>query len=222
MVAGRVEAMRGAISDVIASQNLPIPVELLMGLVDLESGGDPTQINPNSGAMGTFQLMPIAIADYNRRHKTAHTPATVMASPKLQIEIGADIFGQYLRKAWRLLSGKIPYNTRDIVSTALMCYVSGPRTIEKMLSGIDVPTYQFVQKLEGPTKQATYARVVLSRTEELNPTWDDKALNSWLSSVPAGATDPNVPLISENNRKGVIVALALFALGMWVIADGKS
>jgi len=219
VVASRVEALRGAISEVIASQHLPIPTELIMGLVDLESGGDPTQINPNSGAMGLTQLMPIAIKDYNQRHKTTHSAASVMASPKLQLEIGVDIYAQYLRKAWRLLAGKVPFNTRDIVSTALMCYVWGPGNVELFFKKIESPTWDFIQQNYHDSKAPKYARVVLSRAAELNPVWNDEALKSWLSATSPGGYTPTVPLISDSNRKGVVLALALFALGFWVIND---
>ena len=50
----------------LQKQSLPLPVELILAVIDVESRGVTGLVNPKSGASGLMQVMPIALKHYNR------------------------------------------------------------------------------------------------------------------------------------------------------------
>lgn len=68
-----------------------IPPALILALIDLESGGDPSKVaaDPRSNATGLMQITGVVIKGYNERHDASLTRAD-MVDPETNIKLGAE------------------------------------------------------------------------------------------------------------------------------------
>lgn len=67
-----------------------VPPALILALIDMESGGDPNDVNPRSHATGLMQVTKVVLRDYNKRHGKSYTLED-LKDPELNIKIGAEL-----------------------------------------------------------------------------------------------------------------------------------
>ena len=67
-----------------------VPSGLILALIDMESGGDPNDVNPNSNATGLMQVTRTVLIDYNKRHNLSLTLEDVK-DPETNIRIGVEL-----------------------------------------------------------------------------------------------------------------------------------
>ncbi len=65
-----------------------IPIEYVRALVERESNGDPRVRTGH--AIGLMQIVPVVLADYNKRHGSAYTN-TDLAEPATNVAIGCEL-----------------------------------------------------------------------------------------------------------------------------------
>jgi len=65
-----------------------LPIEYVRALVERESSGNPTV--RTGTAIGLMQIVPVVLADYNKRHGTKYTSED-LANPAINVAIGCDL-----------------------------------------------------------------------------------------------------------------------------------
>lgn len=93
-------------------------------IVGQESGRNYRAVNPDSGALGAYQVMPANLADWGRRHVgRAVTPREFLASPELQDTIARGQLRDYWNTALEASGGDTDIATRR---TAAAWYSGNP------------------------------------------------------------------------------------------------
>lgn len=165
----------------IGRQQLPFPVELILAIIDCESGGVAGVKNPKSGASGLMQVMPIALKSYNSIHSVKYTIDDLRDSsnPVAQIRVGTWIIGQFWRSAFDYLSKRLQSVPIDeLAKISDLFYVAGPAAVKKLLEKLPNPTYAALRAAFPtwnalPHPERVFDRVSTQSISEI-------AVNKWL------------------------------------------
>jgi soluble lytic murein transglycosylase-like protein len=162
-----------------------LPVELILAVLQRESGGHAGEVNPKSGASGLMQVMPIALKDYNQRNGTAHTMADMRgkdnASGRKQIEVGIGVLAHFWKSAYKYLSkryGASPVPIDELAIIADLFFAAGPGATQSKLNPLNPPTWAAVQAAYPTWNALPHPRHVL---KEPKP-WNLSAIQAWLDT----------------------------------------
>ncbi len=112
---------RGTVLEWAAKYELP--PALLLALIDYESGGDPSAVNPASGAAGLMQITAIVLKDYNNRHGTKWTRRDLL-DPSLNIAMGAELLSR-IAKTYASAGLKVDWRSRPFVGLVVLGWNAG-------------------------------------------------------------------------------------------------
>lgn len=212
------------IAEEIDAGGYPFPQELFESVVQVESNYKPGITNPNSGAMGLTQIMPITLKEYNKYHKPGYTAQDLtgktIASARKQIQVGLWILGQFWRGAYNYLQPKIQTVPVDeLVKIADLFYVAGPNATKKKLRTIAVPTYNTLKAKYPNWVAFKHPEKVWKYTTERNPVWNLAQIDKWVSK---GNVPP--PIISGfgGHLGGFVLAAIIIAVAWYFIGKGQS
>jgi len=222
VVTEHVERFRPQVTTELSRGNYPFPPELILAVIQAESGGTPGQVNPKSGASGLMQIMPIALKDYNQRNKTKLKMDDMKAKTSeaifLQIRVGIDILGQYWKQAYKFLEPRLTtVQLDDLGPVSSIFYVAGQGAAKKRLAVLEHPTFAAIAKRYPEWNALAYARKVWRLTADQNPVWDLDAIDEWVG----GETKPvTPPLIAKTPQNGFLLAMLLVAIASFYMKKG--
>ena len=167
----------------LSAQGIPLPVELVLSIIQRESGGQAGNVNEKSGASGLMQVMPIALKDFNERHGTTYTMADMRGSDLVsagrQIQVGVGIVGHFWKSAYKYLSkryGQTPVSVEELGRIADLFFAAGPGATQDKLDKINPPFWENVQLAYPKWNALPHPRHVF---KEQKP-WNLPAIQNWL------------------------------------------
>lgn len=207
----------------LARGGYPWAPELILALMQRESGGIPGNTNETSGASGLMQVMPGTLRYYNDKTGSG-IPLSMMRSTSesaapIQIRVGLWVLGRYWRRAYQWLSGEnqsqnIPLD--ELMKFGDAFYHAGPRGMQNLSRNLPRPVKWRDWKARHPNSRITiHADAVWANTVANNPTWNLEAVDSYVQR-PIGdgqQIDPIIPVDPEpTQRQGFLVALIIIAV----------
>ena len=161
-----VERWRADVENELLSRGYPFTTNQILALIAYESGGNPINKNPTSGAFGLTQLLPVAVKHYNERNKTEFKTHDLVGDPQLQIKIGVFSLAECYRWALGLLARR-EHNPRTIHAVALYCYNWGVGNITRAV-GKGATMAEIYNSI--PANRRGYVAKVLSYMDGFQPT----------------------------------------------------
>lgn len=199
---------RSIVENEIFTKQYPFPPELILSIIDLESNGAPTALNPKTQAAGLMQVMPVTLADYNKQHKPP-VSSQQMVSPNFpaeQIRVGLWILGAYWRRAYRYLQPRLETVPVDqLVRIADAYYAAGPGRVEPMLNRLPVPTFEAFETVYPNSPITKHARRIWKVTGDQNPEWN-------LSEIEAYVSKGHKPITPTQASSSPLVGYAIAAI----------
>jgi hypothetical protein len=189
---------------------IPLPVKLVLSVIDVESRGKPGLVNPKSGASGLMQVMPVVVRDFNKHHSMKYTMADMRdpQNPLAQIRVGVWILGQFWKGAYRYLLSRLPTVPMDeLMRIADLFYVAGPGATRKKLDKLSTPTFSAIAERWPKWNALPHTIRVQNRVSESETKFDLAAISNWLSNGKKGSLDD--PL---TKKQGAAIALIILAL----------
>jgi len=168
----------------LSRAQVPLPRDLILSVIDVESRGKAGQVNPKSGASGLMQVMPGTLASYNESNPTVSLSELRSSSPVAgvkQIRVGLWVLATYWRGAHNYLSERLAQVPIDeLAHIADLYYVAGPGATRKRLDKLGSPTWAGVQARFPNWNALPHPRNVFKRLDGLQ--WPVEAISSWLET----------------------------------------
>jgi hypothetical protein len=208
------EKWRGAVVEELIKQSVPLPSDLIVSLIHVESRGRPGLINKKSGASGLTQVMPVTLKDFNKRTGKNYTMNDLQkddySSALKQIEVGISVLSNYWRSAFNYLSQRydnVPID--ELAHIADLFYVAGPGATKKRLNQLSNPTWHEIQNAFPKWNALPHPRNVF---KEPIP-WDIEEIAGWLSG--------SISKIAKNPVTGFAFGILILMATYWLL-KGKS
>lgn len=208
----------------LSIQGVPLPQDLILELIRVESGGAAGAVNPSSGASGLMQVMPITLQDYNQRHGTAYTLPEMRGKTaqdaQKQIRVGIATLAHYWQRAYQYLKKRweqVPVD--ELAHIADLYYTAGPGATQKKLDKLPDPSWSAVQAAYPGWNALPHPKKVLAEPKP----WDLEAIGTWLEAGTKGLTGKLKEFIEDPSGKGGLVAgiLILMAAYYWMKKGNK-
>lgn len=192
MVIAAVQRWQPIVAAELAAQSIPLPNELILAVMQVESGGSPGIVNPKSGASGLLQVMPGTLADYNKRHGSSITLDEMRgktdSDAAKQIKVGIDIVATYWRSAYKYLAKRwndvVPIY--ELAHIADLFYVAGPGATRAKMDKLPNPTWAAIQAAYPSWNALPHPKKVLAEPKP----WNIPAIESWLNATFEVVKDP--------------------------------
>lgn len=209
----KVEGWRATVREEQSRVSSPLPEDLILATIHVESRGYPGTTNPKSGASGLMQVMPDTLKWYNKQTGD-NIPLDQLRSKahgKLQIRVGLWVLHQFWRGAHRYLSSRltdIPID--ELGKIADLFYVAGPGAAKRRLDKVEIPFFSHVAERFPSWNALPHPRNVWKALPS-GTTWNTEGISKWLGgSVKA----------IKRTRDTAIVMLMLIAIGYWWFMKG--
>lgn len=195
-------------------QHVPLPSDLILSVMHVESRGKPGLVNPTSGASGLMQVMPGTLIDFNQRHGKSYSIADMrgsgIGSALKQIEVGIAVLAHYWKSAYRYLDKRLSTVPIDLLSkTADLFYAAGPGATQKRLAKISTITWPAIQSAYPTWAAMPHPNKVFSEPMS----FDLPAIGNWLE----GPLDKIKPPAKMGFAFGVLVLMAAY----WLMKKGN-
>ena len=204
-----VEQWRGTVQRELDRQKVPLPVDLVLDLIWVESRGRAGSTNPASGASGLMQVMPGTLDWYNKQHTTKIPLAHLRSSSYggEQIRVGVWVLAQFWKGAYRYLKDRLDtIPTEQLARVADLFYVAGPGATRKKLDKVEPPFLEAVAARFPNWNALPHPKNVFERFDARGIEWDLDAISKWLHGK----------VTKEKIAKGVsILALAAVLVIYW-------
>ena len=202
------------VSGELTLAKVPLPVDLILAVIDVESGGKPGLVNQKSGASGLMQVMPVVLKDFNKVHSIRYSIDDIRdpQNPLAQIRVGVWILSQFWKSAYKYLLSRLKVIPMDeLLRIADLFYVAGPAATKKKLSKVSPPTFAAIAE-RWPTWNALPHTIrVQKRVSDEKTNFDLTSISNWLKGNGKGSLDD--PL---TKKEGAAIALILLVLG-WLL-----
>jgi hypothetical protein len=196
--------------------NVPLPRDLILAIIDVESRGVPGLTNPKSGASGLMQIMPGTLNSYNDAHSSAPISIEELRSSGAvaavaQIRVGLWVLATYWKSAYKYLAGRLSTIPIDELSRiADLFYVAGPGATRRRLDKLSVPSWGGLQAAFPSWNALPHPRNVFAHFEDLQ--WPIEAIQNWVTTEGSILEDP---------KTGLAVAVAGILVAWWFMRDRK-
>jgi hypothetical protein len=168
----------------LSVSGIPLPVNLVLAVIHVESRGKAGLVNPKSGASGLMQVMPGTLEWYNQQH-TTDIPLSHLRSPNYgqeQIRVGLWVLAQFWKGAHKYLSTRFEnVPLEELWRIADLFYVAGPGATRSKLDKLDIPVFANVESRWPKWNALPHPRNVGKHLQENPPNWDVDSIQSWLS-----------------------------------------
>lgn len=170
----------------LAATKNPLPIDLMLAVIDVESRGVAGLTNKKSGASGLMQVMPGTLAEYNESHPSAQVSLAEMRSSAAaaavkQIRVGIWVLSIYWRGAWNYLSERLATVPIDeLAHIADLFYVAGPGATRDRLDKLADPSWAAVKAAYPKWNALPHPTNVFALLEGL--TWPTAQIHAWLSA----------------------------------------
>jgi len=201
----------------LSARSIPLPKELVLAVIWVESRGKPGLVNPKSGASGLMQIMPTTLQDFNQRHGTNYTLADMRGESKdaaiKQIRVGVDIIAHYWKKAYQYLSSRLEHVPIDELGRiADLFYVAGPGATRKKLDKLPVPVWAAVKDAYPKWNALPHPTKVFAEPKP----WDISSISSWLDGELS-----KLPIVKDP-KQGFAFGVLILMAAYWYMAKGKN
>lgn len=219
MVKKSVQRWQPAVISELSKQSVPLPPELILSVMWVESRGKPGLVNQKSGASGLMQIMPITLKDFNQRTGKKYTMSDMQSSSdvaaKKQIEVGISVISRYWRSAYSYLSKKLQEVPIDLLSrVADLFYVAGPGATRKKLDKMADVTWGLIESTHPNWNALPHPRNVFAEPI----TFNIDEIGSWLD----GPVEKIGKKIEEDPKTGFALGILLLMAAYWFMTKGKS
>lgn len=202
----------------LARHKCPLPVDLVLAVIDRESSGMPGLVNAQSGAMGLMQVMPVVVRDYNAATGDAISHDALKGKTEgdalKQIRIGVWVLVRFWRSAYKYLSGRSDVmKADDLARIADLFYVAGPGATQRKLNTLEHPTWDAIETTYPDWNALPHPRFVFARLNTAR--WPWTSIFQWLDSKPVKYYPPGKGPIDGLILASIVIALALWAIKKW-------
>lgn len=198
----------------LARVNSPLPLDLILAVMDVESRGVAGLVNPKSGASGLMQVMPGTLQDYNQNHPSdtvslEELRSAAPAAAVKQIRVGLSVLSTYWRSAYKYLSNRMSNVPVDeLAHIADLFYVAGPGNSKDRLNMLEVPTWAAVQSRFPKWSALPHPRNVFGLIPEI--TWPTAEISAWLDSKVTGPSE----------KDGLFISMLAILASWWLMKGG--
>lgn len=204
----------------LARASSPLPRDLILALIDVESRGKTGLVNPKSGASGLMQVMPGTLDDYNKRNPNQTVSLAELRSSSAeaavkQIRVGISVISNFWRGAYNYLSerwGQVPID--ELSRIADLFYVAGPGATRERLNTMENPTWAAIQSRFPKWNALPHPRNVFELIEGL--AWPTQDIAAWLDTPAPGQSQGLI----KTPKQGLILSM-LAILAAWWMMKGK-
>jgi hypothetical protein len=195
-------------------QGVPLPTELILSVMWVESRGKAGLVNPKSGASGLMQVMPGTLTDFNQRHGRAYTIADMRsdtdAAARKQIEVGIAVLAHYWKRAYKYLTNRLQSVPVDLLAhVADLFYVAGPGATMKRLNQLQAVSWESIQQRFPQWAALPHPRNVFA---EPIP-WDTNQIGAWIEGP--------IDKITKDPKTGFALGLIILMVAYWAMNKGK-
>ena len=200
----------------LARINSPLPRDLILAVIEVESRGKAGLINKKSGASGLMQVMPATLEDYNQRHPSdpvslAELRSSSSAAAVKQIRVGLSVLSHYWRAAYDYLSGRWSHVPIDeLARVADLFYVAGPGNTRIRLNKVN-PTWDEIKQRFPKWNALPHPTNVFSHLEGL--VWPTQQISVWLNSSPSQLT--------PTPKQGLFLSMLAILAAWWMMNKKK-
>lgn len=210
-----VERWRTIAFEELERQGVPLPVDLILGVIWTESRGKPGIMHPKSKASGLMQVMPNTLRWYNEQNPAAPVALSTLRSSehgREQIRVGIWVLAQFWKGAYRYLKKRLDeIPTEQLARIADLFYVAGPGATRKKLDQVDPPFLEAVAARFPKWNALPHPRNVFKRVPKNTP-WNLDAISAWLHGS----------VTKEKTTKGIsILALGVILIIYWYFLREK-
>jgi soluble lytic murein transglycosylase-like protein len=212
MVIGpKVTRWKSAVEAELAAANVPLPSQLILQLIYVESRGKPGLINEKSGASGLTQVMPATLHDFNKRHGKTYTMADLQGdsdtAARRQIEVGIAVLAQYWKSAYAYLKKRLSDVPIDeLAHIADLFYVAGPGATRKRMDKLSSPSWKAIQTAYPNWNALPHPRNVFSEPISF---WDLDAIGIWLEGA--------VSNVIKDPKTGFALGIVVLMVAYWLM-----
>lgn len=204
----KVERWRNIVQDELSKSEIPLPVDLVLAVIHVESRGFPGTTNPKSGASGLMQVMPATLEWYNKQTGDS-IPLWKLRNknfPTEQIRTGIWVLGRFWKSAYSYLRDRLEeIPVVELAKIADLFYVAGPGATKKRLKKIKIPFLSHV-KARFPNWNALPHPENVWKVLPDEVDWDLSALSTWLE----GAITRSI-----QSKKTALVIIAVIIIAYW-------
>jgi hypothetical protein len=192
-------------------QSVPLPPELILAVIRVESNGFPGLVNPKSGASGLMQVMPTTLQDFNQRHGTNYTMADMQSESdsgaRKQIQVGIGVLAHYWKRAYKYLSNRLPDTVpiNEVAAFADLFFAAGSGATMKKADKLPVPTWAAMESAYPGWNALPHPKKVL---KEPKP-WNVEAIGAWLEGP--------LKKIVKDPKTGFAVGILMLMLAYWLM-----
>lgn len=226
----KVERWRPKVLQELAHGGFPWAPELVLSLMQRESGGNPGVVNPTSGASGLMQVMPGTLRHYNAK-TGANVPLSVLrektaAAVPTQIKVGLWVLGTYWKSAFKWLNQEnqgddIPLDELARFSDSF--YAAGPGRMKELTRRQPRPLKWAEWERRHPSSDITkHANAIWAKTTENNPTWNLDSIDNWVRG--SNGVDPIIPVDPDpvvQPKYGFMIALIVLTIASYFLKKGN-
>ena len=210
----RVERWRELVRSELSKAKIPLPEDLILAVIDVESDGQPGLQNPKSGASGLMQVMPKTLQWYNQQ-TGSNIPLSWLRSdshPAEQIRTGIWVLGQFWRGAYNYLSNRVSeIPTDELAKIADLFYVAGPGATRRRLDKLEIPFFSYVEQRFPSWNALPHPRNVWKALPSAVQ-WDTAGISNWLGKAEK---------IVKRAREGAIFSILAIFVGYWLFLRKK-
>lgn len=210
-----VERWRDTVRSELSRINSPLPENLVLAVIHVESRGYPGNANAKSGASGLMQVMPGTLKWYNRQTDSKISLDQLRSTqfPVEQIRVGIWVMGQFWRSAHKYLSARltdIPVD--ELGKIADLFYVAGPAAAKKRLDKLDIPFFSYAENAYPKWNALPHPRNVWAILPN-DTLWDTERISNWLKS--------SVSRIKTTSGNAILILAAMAAAYWWFLKGTK-
>lgn len=205
----KVKRWRTIVEEELSRSKVPLPSDLILAVIHVESRGYPGSTNEKSGASGLMQVMPKTLEWYNRQTGDNISLSKLRGDyPREQIRVGIWVLAQFWRGAYRYLSSRLTdVPTDELAKIADLFYVAGPGAVKRRLDKLDIPFFRYVESRFPKWNALPHPRNVWKALPSAVP-WRVDEIARWLKT-----SERRMRLVRENAiwlMVAVLVAYWLF------------
>jgi hypothetical protein len=209
-----VERWRDTVRLELDRQKCPLPEDLILSVIHVESRGYPGHTNPKSGASGLMQVMPKTLSWYN-----AQTGSSILLDhlrspdyPTEQIRVGIWVLGQFWRSAHQYLSARLTdVPVDELGKIADLFYVAGPGAAKKRLDKLEIPFFSYAEAAYPKWNALPHPKNVW-KVLPANIVWPTAEIAGWLKKKISGI---------KKTKTNSIILLMVLGAGYWWLMKGK-
>jgi len=224
MVKKKVEKWANAVSAELKRQGVPLPEELVLAVMYVESRGKAGLVNPNSGASGLMQVMPGTLLDFNQRHGRNYTIADLQgksqAAAMKQIEVGIAVLAHYWKSAYKYLSKRLSDVPIDLLGrVADLFYVAGPGRTQKRLNKLSNISWDSIESQYSKWAAMPHPRKVYA--DEYDHPFNLQVIDHWLKGpLQKGPAGP-ISEPAKDPKMGFALGVLLLMAAYWAMKGKK-